>query len=138
MIKVDMIAAARPNFMKIAPLHHALSAESWCQPRIVHTGQHYDPNMSEAFFRDLELPHPHVHLGVGSGSHAEQMGGVMIAYEKAVLADARHRNRSVGRVLESPAREVKDLSHTPSPACGTLAVRGAFEGDAQEVSLRGR
>ena len=87
MIKVDMIAAARPNFMKIAPLHHALSAESWCQPRIVHTGQHYDPNMSEAFFRDLELPHPHVHLGVGSGSHAEQMGGVMIAYEKAVLAD---------------------------------------------------
>jgi UDP-N-acetylglucosamine 2-epimerase (non-hydrolysing) len=84
---VDLIAAARPNFMKIAPLYHALARESWCRPRIVHTGQHYDPNMSDAFFRDLELPDPDVHLGVGSGSHAEQTGGVMIAYEKAALAE---------------------------------------------------
>ena len=87
MLKVDLIAAARPNFMKIAPLYHALAKEPWCAPRIVHTGQHYDPNMSDAFFRDLELPDPHVHLGVGSGSHAEQTGGVMIAYEKVVVAD---------------------------------------------------
>ena len=87
MIKIDLIAAARPNFMKIAPLYHALAAEDWCVPRIVHTGQHYDPNMSDSFFRDLEMPAPHVHLGVGSGSHAEQTGGVMIAYEQAVLAD---------------------------------------------------
>ena len=87
MIKVDLIAAARPNFMKIAPLYHALAKEPWCVPRIVHTGQHYDPNMSDAFFRDLELPDPHVHLGVGSGSHAEQTGGVMIAYEKVAIAD---------------------------------------------------
>jgi UDP-N-acetylglucosamine 2-epimerase (non-hydrolysing) len=87
MIKIDLIAAARPNFMKIAPLYHALSRETWCRPRIVHTGQHYDPNMSDAFFQDLELPKPHVHLGVGSGSHAEQMGGVMIAYERAVMAE---------------------------------------------------
>ena len=81
---VHLIAAARPNFMKIAPLYHALKAEPWCQPRIVHTGQHYDPNMSDAFFRDLKLPAPHHHLEVGSGSHAEQTGGVMIAYEKVV------------------------------------------------------
>jgi UDP-N-acetylglucosamine 2-epimerase (non-hydrolysing) len=87
LIKIDLIAAARPNFMKIAPLYHALAAEDWCAPRIVHTGQHYDPNMSDSFFRDLEMPAPHVHLGVGSGSHAEQTGGVMIAYEQAVLAD---------------------------------------------------
>jgi len=87
LIKVDLIAAARPNFMKIAPMYHALIREDWCEPRIVHTGQHYDPNMSASFFRDLELPDPHVHLGVGSGSHAQQMGGVMIAYEKVVLAD---------------------------------------------------
>jgi UDP-N-acetylglucosamine 2-epimerase (non-hydrolysing) len=86
-IKLDLIAAARPNFMKIAPLYHALAREDWATPRIVHTGQHYDPNMSDAFFRDLEMPNPHVHLGVGSGSHAEQTGGVMIAYEKSVLAD---------------------------------------------------
>jgi UDP-N-acetylglucosamine 2-epimerase (non-hydrolysing) len=84
---VHLIAAARPNFMKIAPLYHALTAQPWCEPRIVHTGQHYDPNMSDAFFRDLKLPAPHHHLEVGSGSHAEQTGGVMIAYEKVVTRE---------------------------------------------------
>jgi UDP-N-acetylglucosamine 2-epimerase (non-hydrolysing) len=79
---VHLIAAARPNFMKIAPLYHALRATDWCEPRIVHTGQHYDANMSDAFFRDLRLPAPDFHLEVGSGTHAEQTGGVMIAYER--------------------------------------------------------
>ena len=82
MLKIHLIAAARPNFMKIAPLYHALTGTDWCEPIIVHTGQHYDANMSDAFFRDLRMPTPHVHLGVGSGSHAEQTGSVMIAYEK--------------------------------------------------------
>jgi UDP-N-acetylglucosamine 2-epimerase (non-hydrolysing) len=86
-LKVHLIAAARPNFMKIAPLWHALARESWCQPQIVHTGQHYDANMSDAFFRDLGLPQPHFHLEVGSGTHAEQTGGVMIAYEKIALLE---------------------------------------------------
>jgi UDP-N-acetylglucosamine 2-epimerase (non-hydrolysing) len=83
---VDLIAAARPNFMKIAPLYKALAAENaWCRPRLVHTGQHYDANMSDAFLRDLGLPDPDVHLGVGSGTHAQQTGGVMIAYEEECL-----------------------------------------------------
>ncbi len=82
---VHLIAAARPNFMKIAPLYHALAATDWCDPQIVHTGQHYDFNMSDAFFRDLGLPDPAFNLGVGSGSHAEQTGGVMIAYEKVCV-----------------------------------------------------
>jgi UDP-N-acetylglucosamine 2-epimerase (non-hydrolysing) len=81
-IAVHLIAAARPNFMKIAPLWHKLRGESWCRTALVHTGQHYDANMSDAFFRDLRLPDPDHHLGVGSGSHAEQTGGVMIAYER--------------------------------------------------------
>lgn len=80
--KIHLIAAARPNFMKIAPLYHALSQENWCRASIVHTGQHYDYNMSESFFRDLKLPEPDFHLEVGSGSHAEQTGRVMIEYEK--------------------------------------------------------
>ena len=81
---IHLIAAARPNFMKIAPLYHALAAEDWCQPLIVHTGQHYDANMSDAFFQDLRLPEPAFHLEVGSGSHGQQTGGVMIAYESVV------------------------------------------------------
>jgi len=86
-ISVHLIAAARPNFMKIAPLYHALASETWCRPQIVHTGQHYDANMSDAFFRDLKLPTPHFHLEVGSGTHAEQMGGVMMAYEKVAMRE---------------------------------------------------
>ena len=81
-MQIHLIAAARPNFMKIAPLYHALRKTDWGNPIIVHTGQHYDLNMSDAFFSDLELPAPQIHLGVGSGSHAEQTGNVMIAYEK--------------------------------------------------------
>ena len=84
-IRVHLIAAARPNFMKIAPLYHELAEQDWCEPVIVHTGQHYDANMSDAFFADLQLPQPQIHLGVGSGSHAEQTGQVMIAYEKVCL-----------------------------------------------------
>lgn len=81
-ITVHLVAAARPNFMKVAPLYHELNSKDWCEPMIIHTGQHYDANMSDAFFRDLRLPKPHVHLGVGSGSHAQQTGNVMIAYEE--------------------------------------------------------
>jgi UDP-N-acetylglucosamine 2-epimerase (non-hydrolysing) len=82
---IHLIAAARPNFMKIAPLYHALKKEPWAEPVIVHTGQHYDLNMSDVFFQDLELPEPDIHLGVGSGSHAEQTGQVMMAYEKILI-----------------------------------------------------
>jgi UDP-N-acetylglucosamine 2-epimerase (non-hydrolysing) len=85
--RIHLIAAARPNFMKVAPLWHALAAAPGFEPVLVHTGQHYDVNMSDAFFADLRLPEPHHHLGIGSGSHAEQTGGVMIAYEKAALSD---------------------------------------------------
>lgn len=82
---VHLIAAARPNFMKVAPLYHALCREPWCRVELVHTGQHYDPGMSAAFFRDLDLPDPDVHLGVGSGSHAQQTARVMLAYEQTCL-----------------------------------------------------
>jgi UDP-N-acetylglucosamine 2-epimerase (non-hydrolysing) len=85
--RIHLVAAARPNFMKVAPLWHALSADPGFEPVLIHTGQHYDFNMSDAFFADLKLPEPDHHLGIGSGSHAEQTGGVMIAYEKVALAD---------------------------------------------------
>ncbi len=84
--RVHLIAAARPNFMKVAPLWHALSAAPDFAPVLIHTGQHYDANMSDAIFADLSLPQPDHHLGVGSGSHAEQTGRVMIAYESVEMA----------------------------------------------------
>jgi UDP-N-acetylglucosamine 2-epimerase (non-hydrolysing) len=80
--RVHLIAAARPNFMKVAPLWHALSAAPDFTPIVVHTGQHYDAAMSDDIFADLRLPAPDHHLGIGSGTHAEQTGRVMIAYEK--------------------------------------------------------
>lgn len=79
---IHLICAARPNFMKVAPLYHALRATQWANPVLIHTGQHYDRNMSDAIFEDLGLPAPDYHMGIGSGTHAEQTGGVMIAYEK--------------------------------------------------------
>ncbi|MBL7179278.1 MAG: UDP-N-acetylglucosamine 2-epimerase [Desulfobacterales bacterium] len=82
---IHLIAAARPNFMKIAPLYHALKQEQWAKPCIIHTGQHYDLNMSDDFFKDLGLPQPDFHLGVGSGTHAQQTGQVMMAYEKILM-----------------------------------------------------
>ena len=86
-LRVHLIAAARPNFMKVAPLWHALSAARDFDPVLIHTGQHYDPNMSDAIFADLRLPPPDHHLGIGSGSHAEQTAGVMVAYEALAIQD---------------------------------------------------
>ena len=102
-VEIHLIAAARPNFMKIAPLYHALRKESWVLPRIVHTGQHYDLNMSEAFFQDLQLPEPDIHLGVGSGSHAQQTGKVMIAYEAVLQEHQPHMVVVVGDVNSTVA-----------------------------------
>jgi UDP-N-acetylglucosamine 2-epimerase (non-hydrolysing) len=81
-MKIMVVAGARPNFMKVAPLIEALQAVQARRPALeytlVHTGQHYDAQMSQAFFEDLGLPRPDVDLGVGSGSHAEQTGKIMI------------------------------------------------------------
>ena len=92
-MKIVLVCGARPNFMKIAPLlraidkHNASSKENPIEPILVHTGQHYDYEMSQVFFQDLELPKPDVYLGVGSGTHAEQTSRVMIEFEKVLLKE---------------------------------------------------
>ncbi len=83
-MKIISIVGARPNFMKIAPFCRALKLYPEIQHVLVHTGQHYDIRMSDAFFVDLEIPEPDVHLNIGSGSHAEQVGRTMIEFEKVV------------------------------------------------------
>jgi UDP-N-acetylglucosamine 2-epimerase (non-hydrolysing) len=89
---VDVIAGARPNFMKIAPILHAIQARqaqgSKLRFRLVHTGQHYDARMSGDFFTQLGIPLPDVNLEVGSGTQAEQTAGIMTKYERLLL-DAR-------------------------------------------------
>ena len=84
--EIHLIAAARPNFVKIAPLFQVLARMDWCRPVLVHTGQHYDQEMSDVFLCQLGLPPPEVQLGVGSGTHAEQTAAVMVAYERFCLA----------------------------------------------------
>ena len=86
---VISVVGARPNYMKVAPIHRALVPyrDAVCH-MVVHTGQHYSSSMSDAFFADLEMPEPAEMLGVGSGSHAEQTAAIMIRFEKVCL---RHR-----------------------------------------------
>jgi UDP-N-acetylglucosamine 2-epimerase (non-hydrolysing) len=85
---IDIIAGARPNFMKIAPIIRAIesrrAAGSSLGYRLVHTGQHYDERMSGDFFRQLGIPAPHANLEVGSGTAAEQTGGIMVRYESLI------------------------------------------------------
>lgn len=83
-MKIVSVVGARPNFMKVAPFCQALKAYPEVKHILVHTGQHYDVRMSEAFFKDLGIPSPDINLEIGSGSHAEQVGKTMIAFEKVL------------------------------------------------------
>ena len=88
MKKIISVVGARPNFMKVAPLHRAfLKYSDKVQHLICHTGQHYDEKMSHSFFNALGMPWPDINLEVGSGSHAEQTGLAMIAYEKVLVKE---------------------------------------------------
>ncbi len=80
-MRVVLVAGARPNFVKIAPLRRALAGRGGVEVMVVHTGQHYDDEMSATFFRELEIAEPERNLGVGSGSHAVQTAGVMVAFD---------------------------------------------------------
>ncbi len=83
-MKAAVVVGARPNFMKASPLIKEFKRRGAIEPLLVHTGQHYDENMSKIFFEDLELPEPDIYLGVGSGTHAEQTGKIMISFEKVL------------------------------------------------------
>jgi UDP-N-acetylglucosamine 2-epimerase (non-hydrolysing) len=83
-MKIACVVGARPNFMKIAPLLEEMAKYPKLNPLLVHTGQHYDYEMSQIFFDELKIPKPDVHLGIGSGSHAVQTANIMIAFEKTV------------------------------------------------------
>lgn len=105
--KLTIIAGARPNFMKIAPIVHAIQAAqaagSGMSFRLVHTGQHYDEKMSATFFEELNIPAPDVHLGGGGGSQAEQTASIMVAFEKELAANPADLVLVVGDVTSTMA-----------------------------------
>ncbi len=107
MYKITIIAGARPNFMKIAPIIHAIqkAKENFfnIDYRLVHTGQHYDKNMSGNFFEQLEIPEPHINLQCSGGTQAEQTAKIMIHFEKELLANPANLVLVVGDVTSTMA-----------------------------------
>lgn len=103
---IDIIAGARPNFMKIAPIIEQIriaKEKSNIDYRLVHTGQHYDKNMSDSFFEQLGIPMPDVNLGAGGGSQAEQTASIMVGYEKLLLEKKSDLCLVVGDVTSTMA-----------------------------------
>lgn len=107
MSRIDLIAGARPNFMKIAPiidaLHVAEARGSLLRYRLIHTGQHYDRAMSGSFFEELGIPDPDINLEVGSGTQAEQTAAIMVNYEKVLLKERPTLCLVVGDVTSTMA-----------------------------------
>jgi UDP-N-acetylglucosamine 2-epimerase (non-hydrolysing) len=125
-LRVINVVGARPNFMKVAPVVEAMGRRAGeFAPLVVHTGQHYDALMSDAFFKDLGLPEPDVHLGVGSGSHARQTAAVMQLFEPVVLRERPDWVLVVGDVNSTLACAL---------VCSKLGVRVAHV----EAGLRSR
>ena len=106
-MNLTLIAGARPNFMKIAPIIHAIQKAQQgginIHYRLVHTGQHYDVNMSKTFFEELDIPRPDVNLGCGGGTQAEQTAAIMIAFEKDLMANPTDLVIVVGDVTSTMA-----------------------------------
>ena len=106
-MKITLIAGARPNFMKIAPIIHAIKKAEQngndIHYRLVHTGQHYDQKMSETFFEELNIPHPDINLNCGGGTQSEQTAAIMIAFEKELLVNPTDLVMVVGDVTSTMA-----------------------------------
>jgi UDP-N-acetylglucosamine 2-epimerase (non-hydrolysing) len=106
-MKITLIAGARPNFMKIAPIIHAIKKAAGAGQnisyRLVHTGQHYDQKMSDTFFDELNIPQPDANLGCGGGTQAEQTAAILIAFEKELLQNPADLVLVVGDVTSTMA-----------------------------------
>lgn len=122
-MKVINVVGARPNFMKIAPIHRSFSSSSSINSKILHTGQHYDEKMSDIFFNQLELPKPDFYLGIGGGSHAYQKANVMLAFEKILKQEQPDVVLVVGDV-------------NATAACSIVAVKMGIKTVHVEAGLR--
>lgn len=100
---ITIVAGARPNFVKIAPIINAIQMDGSMKYSLVHTGQHYDERMSGSFFKELGIPAPDVNLGCGGGTQAEQTGAIMVAFEKYLTANPTDLVLVVGDVTSTMA-----------------------------------
>ena len=132
-MKILHVVGARPNFMKAAPIMREMAKyPQEFEQLLVHTGQHYDDNMSKVFFEDLELPQPDIYLGVGSGSHAQQTARIMLAFEPVLLehrpdwvivASSRAQPNGGGRELHGGLRaDGGEAGRQGGPCGGGLAL----------------
>lgn len=122
-MKVIQVVGARPNFMKVAPLHRAIGKLKGWTSKIVHTGQHFDAKMSDVFFTQLELPKPDFFLGIGGGSHTEVTAKIMLAFEKIVDSEKPDLIIVVGDV-------------TSTLACTLVAIKMGIQVAHVEAGLR--
>src|SRR5579875_3765431 len=84
---IYLVAGARPNFMKIAPIVRALQAQQVLSYKIIHTGQHYDREMNDVFFEELGIPQPDVFMAAGGGTHAQQTAKIMLGFEELCMKE---------------------------------------------------
>jgi UDP-N-acetylglucosamine 2-epimerase (non-hydrolysing) len=122
-MKILNVVGARPNFMKVAPLHRAFSRRSGVVSMIVHTGQHHHVRMSDIFFKQLELPQPDFFLGVSGGTHTQQIARIMLAFEQVLMQERPDRVVVVG-----------DVNSTL--ACALAAVQSGIPVAHVEAGLR--
>ena len=122
-MKILSIVGARPNFMKVAPLHRAFLQHPAITSKIVHTGQHYDARMSDVFFNQLDLPQPDYYLGVASGTLTQQTADIMLKFEEVMLVEKPDWVLVVGDV-------------TSTIACALVAVRMGVRVAHVEAGLR--
>lgn len=123
-MKIACIVGARPNFIKIAPIMKALARyPALFQPMLIHTGQHYDPKLSDVFFQDLDIPAPDHHLGVAAGTQAQQTGEIMVKFDELCAAEKFDRVLVVGDV-------------TSTLACAITAKKRWIPVDHVEAGLR--
>jgi len=133
-LKVLLIAGARPNFMKIAPIYRESLHYDQVECRIVHTGQHYDYEMSETFFEDLELPEPHFFLNAGSGTHGVQTAKIMVAFEELCQTERPITIEMGSNVLGGTKRDtiLKAYEEAVNGSKKACAVPPKWDGKAAE------
>ena len=139
MKKIDIIAGARPNFMKIGPIIHAIHRHNEAESekieyRLIHTGQHYDKKMSEDFFEQLNIPQPNINLGVGSGTQAEQTGKIMLRYEEAIKESKPELCIVVGDVTSTMACSITAKKEWVKVAHVEGGIRSGDEKMPEEIN----